>query len=102
MSTLPVLAWRTQNWPSLVQPSWPWVVIYQKISAASHPTFLPSPPLQLVCLVLKPSFPLVLTLAAAVLCLGLVLQLLVFLASLPTCHLQSSWPGLLSFLLLGL
>lgn len=90
MSTL---AWRTQSWPSLAQPFWPWVVTYLRNSVASPQTFIPSPPQQLICLVLKPSPPLVLTWVAAVLCLGPVLRLLVFLASLPTCLLQSSWHG---------
>lgn len=41
-----------------------------------------------------------LTWEAAALCPGVVLRLLVFLASLPTCPLRSCWHGSLSFLLL--
>ena len=100
-STLPALAWMTQSWLSLVQPSWPWGVTYRRSSAAYPLTFLPSPPLQLICQALKPSSRLLQTWAAAAPCLGLVLQLLVFLASLPTFPHQSSWQGLLSFLCLG-
>lgn len=84
-----------------MRPSWPWEVTCLRISAACLLIFLPSLALQHICLVLMPTCNLVLTWVAP-LCLGRLLQLLVFHASLLTCHLQNSWLGLLSFLLQGL
>lgn len=102
MWTLPAPAWTTLSWPSSVQPSWHWEVTYLRSSAVSPLISPPSLHLQFVCRVPKPSSPLEPTWGVAPLCPGLVLRLLVFLASLPTCLLLNSWLGLLSFLLLGL